>query len=186
MSAIRIAVRYAKSLIDLAAEQGKLEAVRADVDMLQSAVKNRDLYLLFKSPIVKPDQKNAILEKVFTGKLDVLTQAYLKLLVNKGREPFIPEIATEFIRQYKVLKHITTVHVTTASPLSEAFVTDLRKQIVATGATHENVDIILKTDASLIGGFVLDFDNKRYDASVAYKLEQLKTEFTKNLYIKEF
>ncbi|MCK6630716.1 MAG: F0F1 ATP synthase subunit delta, partial [Anaerolineae bacterium] len=52
MSVIRIATRYAKSLIDLAIEQGKLEEVFADINMLKAATKNRDLYLLLKSPIV--------------------------------------------------------------------------------------------------------------------------------------
>jgi len=38
----------------------------------------------------------------------------------------------------------------------------------------------------LIGGFVVEFDDKRYDASVINKLNELRVEFKKNLYIKEF
>ena len=41
-------------------------------------------------------------------------------------------------------------------------------------------------DPSLIGGFVLEFDNKRYDASVASKLNDLKSDFNKNQYVREF
>ena len=38
MSVIRIASRYAKSLVDLASEQNKLERIKQDVDTFQSAV----------------------------------------------------------------------------------------------------------------------------------------------------
>lgn len=186
MSVTRIATRYAKSLIDLAIEQGKLEQVHTDVNTLAAAVKNRDLYLFLKSPIIHADKKNAALDAMFQGKLDTLTLAYLKLLVNKSREAYVPEIATEFTAQYKKLKKITSVRVVTAAPLSDAVLADLKKKLLASGVTSENLDIETKVDPELIGGFVLEFDNKRYDASVAHKLDELKASFSKNLYVKEF
>jgi F-type H+-transporting ATPase subunit delta len=186
MSVTRIATRYAKSLIDLAIEQGKLEEVSADMKSLATAAKNRDLYLFLKSPIIQADKKNAALEAIFKGKLDKLTMLYLTLLVNKGREAYVPEIAAEFVVQYKTLKKITSVRVVTAAPLSDAVLADLKKKLLASGVTAENLDIETKVDPELIGGFVLEFDNKRYDASVAHKLDELKASFSKNLYVKEF
>jgi F-type H+-transporting ATPase subunit delta len=48
------------------------------------------------------------------------------------------------------------------------------------------LEIVTQVDPELIGGFVLQFDNKRYDASIAHKLDELRSAFSKNLYIKEF
>lgn len=186
MSVTRIATRYAKSLIDLAIEQGKLEQVSADMNTLGTAAKNRDLYLFLKSPIIHADKKNAALEVIFKGKLDGLTMSYLTLLVNKGREAYVPEIAEEFAEQYKTLKKITSVTVTTAAPLSDAVLAELKKKLLASGVTSENLDIETKVDPELIGGFVLEFDHKRYDASVAHKLDELRATFSKNLYVREF
>ncbi len=186
MSVTRIATRYAKSLIDLAIEQGKLEQVSNDVNTLKNAVKNRDLFLMLKSPIIHADKKNAVLDALFQGKIEGLTLAYLHLLVNKGREQYLPEIAAEYIAQYKTLRRITSVRVTTAVPLSDAVLADLQQKLLASGVTSENLEIETKTNPDLIGGFVLEFDNKRYDASVAYKLDELKASFSKNLYVKEF
>lgn len=186
MSVTRIATRYAKSLMELAAEQGSLEQVQADMQTLHSAAQNRDLYVFLKSPIIHADKKIATLDALFKGKLDKLTMLYLQLLVNKGREGYLPEITAEFALQYKVRQHITSVTVTSAAPLSEAVMADLRKKLLSSGVTSENLDITTKVDPALIGGFILEFDNKRYDASVAHKLEVLKTQFTKNLYVKEF
>jgi F-type H+-transporting ATPase subunit delta len=73
-----------------------------------------------------------------------------------------------------------------AAPLSDAVVSDLKARLLASGITNPNLDIETSVDPELIGGFVLEFDNKRYDASVASKLADLNAEFTKNLYIKEF
>ncbi len=186
MSSIRIATRYAKSLLELAVEQGKLEQVYTDLNFLQSATKNREFALVLKSPIIKPDKKTALLESIFGGKIDVLTMTYLRLLVSKNREMHLPEIVDEFTAQYKRLKKITSICVVTATPMSADVMNDLRNKLLASDLTSDNVEIETKIDPTLIGGFVLEFDNKRYDASVAHKLEQMKKEFTKNLYVKEF
>lgn len=186
MSVLRIATRYAKSLMELSIEQGKLEQVSSDIQLLSETVRNREFYMLLKSPIIHTDKKKAIIDAIFKGKLDVLTLAYLHLLIEKGREVYVPEIAAEFVHQYKQLKKITSVTVSTAAEMSDAVLAELRKKLLASGVTTENLEIISKIDPNLIGGFVLEFDNKRYDASVAHKLEELKSDFAKNLYIKEF
>jgi F-type H+-transporting ATPase subunit delta len=186
MSVIRIATRYAKSLIELAVEQGKLAQVQADMKVLQHAVQNRDLHLMLKNPVISNDRKAAAMDALFKSQFDSLTMGYLRLLINKNREGYLPEIAAEFGEQYKVLNKITTVRVTTATPMSDAVLEDLRKKILESGATSENLDLQTSVDPELIGGFVLQFDNKRYDASAAHKLDQLRAQFSKNLYVKEF
>lgn len=186
MSVVRIATRYAKSLLELANEQGKLEAVHNDVLLLQSAAKNRDLYLLLKSPIIQADKKIAVMKALFGDKMDALTLAYVSLLANKGREGYLPEIATEFLSQYRSYKKITAVRIVTAEPIGEAVLSSIRSKIIASGAATPNLEVETATDASLVGGFVLEFDNKRYDASLAHQLDEMKDLFTQNLYIKEF
>jgi F-type H+-transporting ATPase subunit delta len=186
MSVTRIATRYAKSLLDLAGEQGKLEKVHDDMKMLHEAAKQRDLQLFLKSPVIHADKKVAAFKAIFGGKMDELTLTYMNLLATKGREGYLQDISGEFINQYKVLNKITTVKVTTATAMSDDLLSDLRAKLVASGAVNANLDIQTAVDPNLIGGFVLEFDNKRYDASVSHKLEALKTQFSKNLYIKEF
>lgn len=186
MSVTKIATRYAKALIELSIEQGKFEQVHSDMNMLRSAVKNRDLLLFMKSPVIHADKKIAAFSALFSGKIDTLTLAYMNLLANKGREGYLPEIAAQFSEQYKTIKKITSVKVTTATAMNDDVLNDLRAKLLASGVTTENIEIETAVDPELIGGFLLEFDNKRYDASVAHKLEELKAQFNKNLYIKEF
>lgn len=187
MKNLRVAARYAKSLLDLAQDQGKLEVIKSDVANLQTMLANRDFYLLMKSPIVNPAKKQTIIANIFdSAKLDELTKAFANILVSKGREGNLPEIAGAFMDQYKALKNITSVKVTSASPLTEAELKDIKAKLLADETTGQDVDIATSIDPSLIGGFILEYNGRVYDASVAHKLKELRKEFKKpNVYVSQ-
>ncbi|MEZ4992008.1 MAG: ATP synthase F1 subunit delta [Saprospiraceae bacterium] len=185
MSVQRIASRYAKSLIELSVEQGKLERTMEDVQSFLEVTKNRDFYLLMKSPVVSASKKLSILDALFKGKYDELTLAFLRILVNKSREAYLPEVAEEFIHQYKKLKHISTVKVRSAAPLSEATLQRIREKLTASKATDEKVELVTEVDPHLIGGLVLEFEDLVYDASILHKLEKMHREFGDNLYVSQ-
>ena len=77
----RIASRYAKSLIDLAIENGKFERILEDITGFVNATKNRDLMLLLKSPLVKPDKKEAVMGVLFKDKIDPLTHSFIQIIM---------------------------------------------------------------------------------------------------------
>ncbi len=185
MSVQRIASRYAKSLIDLAQEQGKLERVLEDVQSFKEVSKNRDFLLMLKSPVVKADTKERVFNQLFAGKYDEMTMAFLRILLRKGREAALAEIAHEYILQYKVIKHISTVKLITAAPMSAEGVAAIKAKILASGATQANIELVTEVDPNLIGGFVIQFEDKLYDASVAHKLGVMKQNFKGNLYISQ-
>ena len=157
-----------------------------DVKTFKSAVvENRDLYLLLKSPIVNADKKESIIEAIFEGKLDELTFAFMKLLTRKGREQYLPEIADAFVEKYNGIKNITPVVLKTAVKVDDATV---KKITEALNVDKSVGDVQLKTevDESLIGGFVLQYNDKLYDASVIDKLKDLKVKFEDDSYIKKY
>ena len=80
------------------------------------------------------------------------------------------------------MQGITTVKVTTAAPLSKEALEDLRTKLIASVTTAKNVEIETIVNPDLIGGYVIEFGDKLYDASVAHKLESLKKEFKGNIY----
>lgn len=185
MSVIRIASRYAKSLIDLAVEQDKLERILEDIKSFQKTADNREFYLLLKSPIINTTKKQQIFNAMFDGKFDEMTSAFMKIILNKGREAYLPEIADEFVNQYKAIKHISTVKLTTAVPLSEETVSKIKQRLVASSATEAHVELLTKVNPDIVGGFVIEFDDKLYDSSVTHKMELLRKEFSKNLFVKD-
>ena len=185
MSVQRIAARYAKSLIDLAQEQHKLERIREDIEAFQEITKNRDFKMLLKSPIIHPAKKQEVVNAVLKGRFDEMTQAFMRILISKGREMYLPEVAAEFLHQYKHIKGITEVKVTTAVPLSEELLVQVRRRLTQEGLTEQQVELQPRIDPDIIGGFILEFNGNLYDASVATKLDELKKSFTGNLYISQ-
>lgn len=177
MSATRIASRYAKSLIELAQEKNALEAVYADMDAFGNLIKERDLFLFLKSPIIPVGKKAQIFKAMFDGKVNEITGAFFNIVVRKGRESYLPEITNEFLAQYKKLKGISSVKLTTASPLSAKALEDIKSKLLASAATASEVEIETAVDEDLIGGFIIKIGDKQIDTSVASKLKELSKTF---------
>jgi len=179
----RLAGRYAKSLLDLATEQGQLETVYADMKYIQAACHASSEFVnMLRSPIIKADQKNSIINEVLKNKVGVLTNSFTILLVKKGRELELPEMATAFIAQYNAIKGIHQVTLTTAVAVSEEIKKSI-EQKVKSAANFTTIELTTKTDESLIGGFVLEFNNNLVDASIARDLKDIKKQFLNNEFI---
>ncbi len=186
MAGERAAVRYAKSLIDLGVDKNVLEDLNRDMNSLTEALENRDLRLLVKSPIINGDKKLAIFKEIFGNSASEVTMTFYELVMKKGREVILPEVAKAFTEQYKKLKHITGVRLTTATPLNEATLNEIKAALLGSSHTDTAVDIETIVDPNIIGGFVVEMGDKLYDASVAYKLDQIKRKFSDNKYIKSY
>lgn len=180
-----IAERYAKSLFELAQETGRLDKIKADMDLFLDLIReSKDFRLLLVSPVIKPDKKIGVLDALLKEKVDMLTMQFYQLLARKRREKFLEGIAQAFIEKYKAFKNIVTIEIRTVSPLSE----DMRKQIISLLENRREitVDLVETIDRSLIGGFIVSTGNLRYDASLSNSIKKLKKEFEENLYVREF
>lgn len=184
MSATKLANRYAKSLLDLSIEKGLLEEVSNDVQGIQQVIRSsRELYLMLKSPIVKEDKKRMVIGQLFENKVHEITLAFLRIVVDKKREGFLPEILQAFVDQYYRVKEITPVKLITAVEVDEA-TKDRITALVKEKYGKKHVLLSTQQDQTIKGGFVVEFDNMQYDASLAHKFEQLRKEFNTNPYIK--
>jgi F-type H+-transporting ATPase subunit delta len=181
----RLAGRYAKSLLDLATELNQLDAVCADMKLLQGIGKtNPDFIALLRSPIVKPSTKDKILDAVVAGRIGHTTATFIKLLVTKGRENVLPEITNAFVEQYNAVKGIYRIKLTTASPVGD----DIKNYIVdkvKAGSVMQNIELETVVDEELIGGFTLEMKDTLVDASILRDLKDIKKQFLENVYIQK-
>jgi len=179
-----IAERFAKSLFELALETGKLEQIRKDVDLfLDVCINNRDFRQMLISPVIRPDKKIAVMDALFTGKIEDLSRKFYQLLCHKRREKYLEGMARQFITKYKKHHHINVIEIRSAVPLNK----ELKEKIVAIIETKSKgtVELIEIIDRSLIGGFIVSDEGRRYDASLTTTIKKLKKEFEENLYIRE-
>ena len=179
----RVASRYAKSVLDLAIEKGQLEEVYADMLYLQQLTKeSRDFLNLLRSPVIKADAKIRTINAVTAGKVSPITTSFIKLMTEKTREAVLPEIITSFINQYKESKGIKTVKLTTATPISDAVKAEIVAKVKKSGG-FDNLELVESIDPNIIGGFVLQADDKLIDASISYDLKNISRQFENNDFI---
>jgi F-type H+-transporting ATPase subunit delta len=180
MSEIKVASRYAKSLIDLALEQKALEEIKNDMDLFVNTLKaSSELQAVVKNPIIPLGKKNDIIKALFGDKIHKVTSAFLKIVVDKGRADIIFGTAKEFLNQYYQFKNIVTAKVVSAAALTEEAKAEIIIKVKA--VTGGEVVLNASVDANLIGGFILTVGDKQFDSSIASSLSRLKKEFAQKV-----
>lgn len=185
MKIVKAANRYAKSLLELAVEQGQIEQVYEDMQKVSETVSaSRDLQVMLNSPIIKPDQKARVLAEVFGGKIGEMAFKFINLITDKGREGLLGGIAGAYIIQYKAFKNVSQAEVISAAPLSEESKKKIEEMLqkLAPGMAELKETI----DPNVIGGYILKVGDQMLDASVSSQLRELRREFTENLYVPGF
>lgn len=176
MKGQRAAVRYAKSFMQLARENSKLDALKADIESILNSIEDsKELDNFLHSPLIKIDKKKEIMNSLFSGKVDELTLRFLIQITDQKREGLLKVICEEFIRQYNVEHNIAKVNLTTAQELNDA----QREEIIKfVKDSYDFSTIILeeKVEEDLIGGLILRIDDRQIDGSIKRKLQDIKQE----------
>ena len=180
-----VAYRYARSLMQLAIEQAQLPTVQEDMRLVaQVCAENRELTVVLKSPLIKGDKKDKILSLIFAGKISKLTSSFMGIMVRKGREAMLPQVAEAFDEIRKQHDGVVTCVVTSAVALDDA----ARKKVADLASEKfpgKSILLSEKVDPALIGGVIIRIGDEQYDGSVSRQLNDLRRKFSENPYIPE-
>ncbi len=173
MSEIKVALRYAKSLLEEAVSRGQEEKIKTDIDLFTETINSsRDLRIMLGNPIIGFDKKFEILSLIFSGKIDDLTLNFFHIVCKKGRASNLISIAREFEKQFYAFKNINKANITTAIALDSSLKNEFVKIIEE--SFGKKVDLSDKVEEDLIGGFILRMNDRQIDESIRQKLNQLK------------
>ena len=102
-------------------------------------------------------------------------EQFTVLLEKNGRLPYVRLVFNSFLELYEKSRgiHVASLKTATGSPQLVA-----RLQDFIRGRTDGTVQFHTETDPSLIGGFVLEMDGVRLDASVSHQLSDIRRELT--------
>lgn len=169
----QINVRYAKALILLAKERGKLEKIKNDAEFILSSVKNSDDFtLLLEHPVIKSSEKIDAFAALFKSSIDDLTFSFLKLIIQNKRETHLKRILQNVIDIYKKNVGIKPVVITTAYTLDDEEISYLKSAIEK--KLNSPVELTEKVDDSIIGGIIIQIEDKELDVSVRNQLQKFK------------
>ena len=170
-----ISVRYARALLKCAAEAKAEDKVYAEMQTLaESYIKVPELRRTVDNPMIAKEKKAAILKVASGEKVSDITVRLIDLILNEGREKMTQFIANAYITLYRQQKNITRGKLTTAVAVSDAVQQKTQKMVES--RTNGTVEFTTEVDPDIIGGFVLEYDTYRMDASVKAQLNKILKE----------
>ena len=159
-----ISVRYARALLKSATKQGIEDAVYQDMQAL--------MHCYLEVPVFRSTIDNPMLESA--KKEELLTKRFFALVLKEGRERALQFMAASYVTLYRKLKNLIRGRLITATAVSPAIEKKMREMVES--KTRGTVEFNTEVDPDIIGGFILEYDTYRMDASVKTMLRKVLTE----------
>lgn len=168
-----IARRYAKALVQLAAEAGMIDRFTQDLQTVDSLFAgSNELQAAFGNPAITADQKKQIMRELI-GRLQCteLVSNFMLLLVDKNRTSCLSEIISTYMQLADEHTGVIRPVVTTAFPLDDSQVDSIRTALEHKSGKRVIPKVVV--DGSLIGGVVTQIGDIAYDNSVKTQLARI-------------
>lgn len=167
-----ISVRYARALLKCCSEAGLEEKVYHDMQTLsQNYIDVPELRLTIDNPMLAKDSKEELLTVAAGKEPAQITKQFIKLVLKQDRESVIQFMANAYITLYRKQKNVIRGKLTTASAVTPAIEQKMRQMVE--GNTNGTVEFETEVNPSIIGGFILEYDTYRMDASVKSRLNSI-------------
>ncbi len=177
MHKVNISVRYAKALYAYSAKGGNEHRVYECANMLiKSFGTFPALASALENPTIKRDEKHQLLVSASGKSIPAELENFFELILGNDREPETLRIFLSFSELYRKRNDIHRCRVTTAVETNSE--TESRIITAVMKATGGKVEIEKIVDPSIIGGFILEVENRMLDASVSGKLKQIRKNLT--------
>ena len=168
-----ISVRYARALLKSALDQKLDGQVYHEMQLLaKSYVEVPELRHTIDNPMLDKEKKQELLFTAVGGQsASELTKAFVALVLKEDRENMIQFMAYSYVTLYRKQKNVIRGKLTTAVAVSPD--TEQKMRQMVEGKTHGTVEFETEVNPDIIGGFILEYDTYRMDASVKSKLNTI-------------
>ncbi|WP_320673975.1 ATP synthase F1 subunit delta [Prochlorococcus sp. MIT 1341] len=168
-----ITTPYAEAFLQVAESRKEVDKVVTQAkSLLELWNETPELSDAMASPVLEVQSKKDALEKLFAKQLTPSFLNFLKLLADRQRIGLLDSVLERLLEIYRDQRNIALATVTSASELTESQQAELLKKIQLVAGTKK-LEINLKVDPNLIGGFVVSVGSKVIDASVSGQVRRL-------------
>ena len=174
VGAQQVAAIYAKAFLAVCENAGQTDALVEELKGFVETVLDAfpQLEAVFASALISPEEKSALLDRVFGSQLSPLLLNFLKVISHHGRLEVIRAIQLEVARLYDDLRGRVRVQVRTATPLADGLSSNLVSSLHKLLGGEPKLESTVEPE--LIGGVVLRVGDTVYDGSVARQLHQVR------------
>ena len=168
-----ISVRYARALLKSALETKLDEQVYQEMQLLaKSFVEVPELRHTIDNPMLAKEKKEMLLLTAIGGDgASSLAKAFVALVLKEDRENMIQFMANSYVTLYRQQKNIIRGKLTTAVAVAPDTEQKMRQMVES--KTKGTVEFETEVNPDIIGGFILEYDTYRMDASVKSQLNAI-------------
>jgi F-type H+-transporting ATPase subunit delta len=155
-----------------------IDRIGEDVASLLNLLKESpELQQFLSSPVVKAEDKKAVLGRIAGEQLHPYTRNFLNLLVERRRILFLEGICKQFQALLRKLNQTVLAEVTSAVELNEAQQQSVREKVMAM-TNAQQVELDARVDPDLIGGVIIKVGSQLIDASLRGQLRRIGLRLT--------
>jgi F-type H+-transporting ATPase subunit O len=167
---------YASALYIAAVKANAVEKVDAELSQFVESVKASALTSQFIKDIsVKKDVRVKTIHDIATeAKYSDVTKSFLVLLAENGRLKYVETIAKRFAELAMAYKGEVKAIVTTVIPLPAEEENALKQTIQEMLGSGKTIKLEQKIDKSILGGLVIEFNQKLFDMSIRTRAQQME------------
>ena len=173
-----ISTRYARALLKSATDAGIEEQVYQEMMTLaKSYIDVPALRQTIDNPMLDKAKKQTLLDTATGGTPSKLTQTFIALVLKEDRENMVQFMAYSYVTLYRKQKNVIRGKLTTAARVSAQTEQKMRQMVES--QTNGTVEFETEVNPDIIGGFILEYDTYRMDASVRTKLNNILNQLSK-------
>ncbi|MGD9762164.1 MAG: F0F1 ATP synthase subunit delta [Candidatus Binatia bacterium] len=167
-----VARRYAKAIFEVAEEQGTLDQLAAELQLLRAIADDPQVAAALGNPLLSRDARAAMARTIGdTLALSRTVRNFIGLLADHRRLDYLGGIATEFERILDARLRRVRATIESATPLTDA----QRQAIIGALERKLGRSVVAepRVDPGLLGGVIVDIEGTVYDGSVRTQLHAL-------------
>jgi len=168
-----VAQRYARAILELAAESGLVAPVARQLQQVAEAYSaSEELRSVLADPIIDEDKRSKILTALAQRlSLNPLVQNALSVLEAKGRLGALPDIVQSYLELADEQAGLLQASVSSAVPLSDPQAQTLKGELER--LTGRKIALERRHEPALLAGVVARIGDHVIDASLRGRLEEL-------------
>ena len=161
-----ISIRYARALLKSATDAKLEDTVYQDMmTVAKSYVDVPALRQTIDNPMLSKDKKESLLTIAAGEKPCELTKAFIALVLKEDRENVMQFMANSYVTLYRKQKNVIRGKVSAE--------TEQKMRQMVESKTNGTVEFETEVNPDIVGGFILEYDTFRMDASVRSKLNNI-------------
>lgn len=171
-----ISVRYATALLQFAKDENVAEEVYEQSKFLTSVFSQlKNLPITLSNPMIPKAAKRRLLLTASGELTSDVFEKMIDLLLKNDREDCLQSIMLEYQEQYRKSKNILHGKLITAVEIDDA-----TTKLLIASIEHKiegTLDLEKIVNPKILGGFILEVDFVRWDASLSGQLNSIKKQY---------